>query len=358
MSNEHLAQQLRELCDSVPVPDQDIATAAITRLNQLTKPPGSLGTLETLIVQLATITGHVQPTFAHPAVLVAAGDHGVVAEQVSPFPQSVTLQMVQNFLHGGAAINALAANAGARVIVVDAGVADGLPEHPQLQRISMRKGTGNLLREPAMSRTETMQAVLAGAALLKHERAAGLDLLALGEMGIGNTTPAACLTSAFTGAAPAITTGRGTGLDDAGLSHKQQVVAAALERAKPDQLDPLGILAELGGYEIAVLAGATLAAATHRIPIVVDGYVATSAVLAAVALAPQTRDFLIAGHRSAEPGHRVALEHLELQPLLTLEMRLGEGSGAALALPIVQGAARVMRDMATFGEAGVDEKIG
>ncbi|NOK57733.1 MAG: nicotinate-nucleotide--dimethylbenzimidazole phosphoribosyltransferase [Chloroflexi bacterium AL-W] len=357
MSNEYMVQKLYQLCQNVPTPDQESATAAVTRLNQLTKPPGSLGALEALIVQLATITGNIQPTFAHPAVLVAAGDHGVVAEHVSPFPQSVTIQMVQNFLHGGAAINALAANAGARVIVVDAGVAGGLPDHPQLQRVAIGKGTNNLLHEPAMSRTEAMQAVLAGVELLEREREAGLDLLALGEMGIGNTTPAACLTSAFTGAAAALTTGRGTGLDDDGLSHKQQVVAAALDRAKPDQEDPLGILAELGGYEIALLAGATLAAATHCIPVVVDGYVATSAVLAAVALAPHTRDFLIAGHRSDEPGHRIALEHLGLQPLLTLDMRLGEGSGAALALPIIQGAAHVMRDMATFGEAGVDEKI-
>jgi nicotinate-nucleotide--dimethylbenzimidazole phosphoribosyltransferase len=354
MNTDELA--LRELCAQVPDPNPATAAAARARLDRLTKPPGSLGALEPLIVRLAAITGQVQPTFAQPAVLLAAGDHGVVHEQISAYPQSVTAQMVLNFLRGGAAINALAASAGARVIVVDAGVVADLPDHPGLQRASAGRGTRNLLREPAMTRAEAAAAIVAGARIAADEIESGLDLLALGEMGIGNTTAAACLTSAFTGAPPELTTGRGAGLDDARLEHKRAVVAAALGRARPMPADALGVLAELGGFEIAFLAGAALAAAARRVPVVLDGYITASAALVGVTLAPNLRHFLIAAHRSAEPGHRVALDHLDLQPLLTLDMRLGEGSGAAIALPIIQGAARVMRDMATFEQAGVDDQ--
>jgi len=348
---------LHDLCARILGANTATAAAARTRLDRLTKPPGSLGALEPLIVRLAAITGQIRPEFKQPAVLVAAGDHGVVAERVSAYPQSVTGQMVLNFLRGGAAINALAANAGARVIVVDAGVAADLPDHPGLRRASVASGARNLLREPAMTRTETAAAIVAGARITAAEIDAGLDLLALGEMGIGNTTAAACLTSAFTGALPELTTGRGAGLDDARLEHKRTIVAAAIRRARPKPADPLGTLAELGGFEIAALVGAALAAAARRVPVVLDDYVTTSAALAAVALAPNLRHSLIAAHRSAEPGHRVALEYLGLQPLLTLDMRLGEGSGAALALPIILGAARLMRDMATFEQAGVDDKV-
>ncbi|MBK9710372.1 MAG: nicotinate-nucleotide--dimethylbenzimidazole phosphoribosyltransferase [Kouleothrix sp.] len=354
MSNDEIA--LRELCANIPGPSAAASAAARTRLDRLTKPPGSLGALEPLIVRLAAITGQVRPEFSRPAVLVAAGDHGVVAERVSAYPQSVTGQMMLNFLRGGAAINALAANAGARVVVVDAGVAADLPDHPGLRRASAGRGTRNLLREPAMTRAQASGALLAGARIVAAECAAGLDLLALGEMGIGNTTAAACLTSVFTAVAPELTTGRGTGLDDTRLAHKRTVVAAAIRRARPKPADPLGALAELGGFEIALLAGAALAAAARRIPIVLDGYITASAALVAAALAPNLRHFLIAAHRSAEPGHRIALEHLGLQPLLALDMRLGEGSGAALALPIILGAARAMREMATFDQAGVSER--
>jgi nicotinate-nucleotide--dimethylbenzimidazole phosphoribosyltransferase len=351
-------RELQALCANVPLPNETAAGEAQARLNRLTKPPGSLGALEELVVRLAAMTGQACPTFERLVVLVAAGDHGVTAEGVSPYPQAVTAQMVLNFLRGGAAINALAASAGARLVVVNAGVAADLPDHPSLRSVVIGRGTANLLREPAMSHAQAAEALREGTRIVSDELKAGLDLLALGEMGIGNTTPAACLTSAFTGASAALTTGRGTGLDDAGLSHKQRVVAAALERAQPDPTDPLGVLAELGGFEITLLAGAALAAAAKRVPIVLDGYVATSAALAAAALAPNLRHFLIAGHQSAEPGHRIALEHLGLRPLLTLDMRLGEGSGAALALSIIQAATRVMRDMATFEQAGVSESEG
>src|SRR5690349_12557721 len=253
MSNDEMT--VRDLCARIPGPNAATAAAARARLDRLSKPPGSLGALEPLIVR------------------VAAGDHGVVAERISAYPQSVTGQMVLNFLRGGAAINALAANAGARVIVVDAGVATDLPDHPGLRRASAGSGTRNLLREPAMTRTETAAAIVAGARITAAEIDAGMDLLALGEMGIGNTTPAACLTSAFTGALPELTTGRGAGLDDTRLEHKRAIVAAAIRRARPKPADPLGTLAELGGFEIAALAGATLAAAARRVPVVLDGYV-------------------------------------------------------------------------------------
>jgi nicotinate-nucleotide--dimethylbenzimidazole phosphoribosyltransferase len=330
---------------ALPSPDARAAREAAGRLDRLTKPPGSLGALERLLVRLAAMTGQVCPPWERLAVLLAAADHGVVAEGVSPYPQAVTAQMVANFLAGGAAINALATNAGARVIVVDAGVAADLPDHPALRRAAAARGTRNLLREPAMARAEAEAALLAGARIVAEEAARGLDALALGEMGIGNTTAAACLTCVFAGATPEAATGRGTGLDNTGLARKRAVVAGPA--------DPLGALAEVGGLEIALLTGAALEAAARRIPVVLDGYITASAALAGVALAPGLRHFLIAGHRSAEPGHRIALEHLGLEPLLALEMRLGEGTGAALALPIIGGALRAMREMATFESAGV-----
>jgi nicotinate-nucleotide--dimethylbenzimidazole phosphoribosyltransferase len=346
MSSDELA--LRDLCTRIPAPHTATATAARIRLDRLAKPPGSMGALEELIVRLAAMTGQVRLDFTRPLVLIAAGDHGVVAERISAYPQIATSQMVLNFLRGGAAINALAANAGARVVVVDAGIAGQLPDHPGLRRASLGRGTRNLLREPAMTRAEAAGAMLAGIRIVTAEIESGLDLLALGGMGVGNTTVAACLTSAFTRAAPELTTGRGAGADDARLAHKRAVVAGALRRVQPKPADPIGVLAELGGLDVALLAGAALAAAARRVPIVLDSYITVSAALVALALAPNLRHYLVAGHRSAEPGHRVALEHLGLQPLLTFDMQLGEGSGAALALPIILGAARVMREMATL----------
>jgi nicotinate-nucleotide--dimethylbenzimidazole phosphoribosyltransferase len=335
---------LREICAQVRGPHSAAQAAARTHIARLAKSPGSLGTLELLIVRLAAITGQVRPEFNHPAVLVAAADHGVASEQVSAYSQSVTAQLLQRLVRGSAAVNALAGNAGASLILADAGIATDLGEHPRLRRIAIGRGTRNLLREPAMTRAQAASALLAGARLVLAEVQSGLDLLALGDIGAGNTTAAACLTSAFTGVAPEITTGRGSGLDDARLLHKRTIVASALRRARPRSADPIGTLAELGGFEIGVLAGAAIAAAAHHIPIVLDGYSTTSAALVAQALVPDIRYALIAAHRSAEPGHRVALEFLGLQPLLMLDIGLGEGSGAALALPLIQGAARVMRE--------------
>ncbi|NJK80066.1 MAG: nicotinate-nucleotide--dimethylbenzimidazole phosphoribosyltransferase [Chloroflexaceae bacterium] len=356
---------LTDLCASIPPADAATAAATRQRLDSLTKPRGSLGQLEALIIRLAASTAQVCPCLDQRAVLLCAADHGVAAEGVSAYPQTVTGQMVQNFLAGGAAINVLAQTAGARIILVDAGVAADLPEHPHLQRLHIRRGSGNIAHEPALSHDETLAAVQAGAALVAAEAAHGLDILLTGEMGIANTTPAAALTSALVDAPPAQTVGRGTGIDAPTLAHKQQVVGRALARVMGSASrwagDPLHLLAELGGLEIATLTGAILAAAARRIPILLDGYITTSAALVAAALAPNVRVHLFASHQSAEPGHALALAALGLTaeagagPLLRLDLRLGEGSGAALALPLLVAATRLLHDMATFEQAGVDQ---
>ncbi len=323
---------LREICTQIAGPNAAALAAARTRLDRLAKPPGSLGTLEPLIVRLAAMTGQIRPDFQHPIVLVAAGDHGVVAERISAYSQAATGQTILHFLRGGAAINALAANAGAQVVVVDAGVAAELPDHPRLRRAAAGRGSGNLLREPAMTRAQAAAAMLAGARIVGAEAEAGLDLLALGEIGVGNTTPAACLTSAFTGVAPELTTGRDGAPcdDDSDRTHPIIPQRAAQQSDSGQQCSDH----RAGQWKVS------------------DRSAVTSAAFVAVGLAPNLRHFLIAAHRSAEPGHGVALEHLGLDPLLALDLRLGEGCGAALALPIILGAARLMREMATPEHTG------
>jgi nicotinate-nucleotide--dimethylbenzimidazole phosphoribosyltransferase len=335
----------------------DPAAMAAARLRQdrLTKPLGALGRLEALAEQVAGITGQTRPRLAHKVIVVMAGDHGVTVEGVSAYPSSVTGQMVQNFLAGGAAINALARQVGGRVVVVDMGVASDLPPQRGLLSCKVAAGTENLAVGPAMSRDQAIQAILAGAAVVEDEIAAGLDMLGTGEMGIGNTTPAAAIAAALTGRDPSLLAGRGTGLDPAGVARKAEVVRRALAINRPDPADGLDVLSKVGGYEIAGLAGAILAAAANRRPVLVDGVIATAAAMIAVLLAPQVRPYLIAAHRSAEPGHDAMLTWLRLQPLLDLGLRLGEGTGAALGMQIVEAACRTLDEMATFGEAGVDE---
>lgn len=333
--------------------DEELLRAARARQGVLTKPPGSLGRLEELSVQLAGIRGVARPRFAGKAVVVFAADHGVVAEGVSAYPAEVTGQMVANFLAGGAAINVLARAAGARVLVVDVGVNGDLASHPDLVRRNVARGTRNLAREAAMTRDEALAAIAVGIEVVAELVAGGTDLLAIGEMGIGNTTAASAIISVFIGTPAARVTGRGTGIDDATLARK----IAAIERAQalhhPDPAAPLDALAKVGGLEIAALAGAILGASARRVPVIVDGLIAGAGALVAAALAPRCRSFLIAGHRSVEPGHDLALDHLGLRPLLDLGLRLGEGTGAVLAMPIVEAAARLLDEMATFGEAGV-----
>lgn len=331
----------------------DVARA---RQSQLTKPTGSLGRLEALSVQLAGIQRRSDPQIIHKVVVTMAGDHGVVEEGVSAYPQAVTPQMVLNFLYGGAAINALARQAGARVVVVDMGVAAELPAHPQLVSKRIAPGTGNIARGPAMTCEQARRALSAGVAVVNAEAQRGLDVLATGDMGIGNTTPSAAIAAALMAVDPALIVGRGTGVDDAGLARKLDAVRRALEVNRPAPTDALDVLAKVGGFEIAGLVGAILATAVHQRPILIDGFISTAAAMLAVTLAPASRPYLIAAHRSQETGHRLMLDWLGLEPLLDLDLRLGEGTGAALALNLVEAAARTLNEMATFAEAGVSQK--
>jgi nicotinate-nucleotide--dimethylbenzimidazole phosphoribosyltransferase len=348
-----LKLQLESLCDQIGELDAAAMAAARERQLQLTKPAGSLGRLEEIAIQIAGITGNPRPRLPRKAVIVLAADHGVAAEGVSAYPQAVTGQMVRNFLAGGAAINVLARQVGARVVVADFGVAETLDGHPDLVRRSFARGTKNLALGPAMTGEESVAAIRAGAEILAEQVKVGLDVVAVGEMGIGNTTAASAITAAICGMPVADVTGRGTGLDEEGLRRKIEVIERALAINRPDPMDPLDVLARLGGFEIAGLVGVMLAAAARRIPVVVDGFIAGAAALIAVELCPRVRGFLVAAHSSVESGHRAILERLELVPLLGLNLRLGEGSGAAIALPIVDAALALLDEMATFAEAGV-----
>jgi nicotinate-nucleotide--dimethylbenzimidazole phosphoribosyltransferase len=337
--------------------DQPAMAAARELQGRLTKPAGSLGALEELSVRLAGLAGICPPPLPSPAaVAIFAGDHGVHAQQVSPWPQEVTAQMVANFLAGGAVVNAFARQAGADVTVVDVGVATPPPSGPGLIEANVRRGTRDMTASPALTRDEARAAVETGIRVAEGLLTGGAKILLTGDMGIANTTPAATLIAAFTGCTAEAATGRGTGIDDAMHAHKISVVRAALDRHAPDPADPLGVLAAVGGLEHAAIAGFILAAAAHRTPVIVDGVIAASGALAAAAFAPDAVAAMVAGHLSAEPGAAVALAHLGLEPLLDLGMRLGEGSGAVLALPVVAAAVRVLHEVATFDAAGVSEK--
>ncbi len=347
---------LRSLIFQIQPLDQEAMQAARSRQDALTKPQGSLGRLEQLSIQVAGVTGQPRPRIQHKVVTVMAGDHGVVAEGVSAFPQEVTPQMVFNFLNGGAAINALARHVGARVVVVDMGVAAPMEGRPNLLNRKVALGTRNISKEAAMTRAQAEESILRGAAVVEEEIARGLDILAIGDMGIGNTTPSAAIACAVTGRLAQEIVGRGTGVDDEGLRRKIAAVEAALKVNQPDPQDGLDLLAKVGGFEIGGLAGAILGAAAKRKPVVIDGFISTAAAIIAATLAPRVKDYLIAAHTSQELGHRLMMEWLGVVPLLDLQMRLGEGTGAALALSIVEAACKVLDEMATFGEAGVSEK--
>jgi nicotinate-nucleotide--dimethylbenzimidazole phosphoribosyltransferase len=347
-----LEDRVSELAAEIPPVDEAAVREARERHLGLSKLPGSLGRLEDLGVRLAGMAGECPPPVPeNPAVLVCAGDHGVLGRGVSPWPQAVTAAMVGNFCEGGAAVNAIARTVGARVSVLDVGVAGELEGNPLLRAAKVRRGTDDLSRGPAMSRDEAARAVLAGAGVAEELiESGGVDLLVTGDMGIGNTTPAACLISAFTGSPPRVVTGRGTGIDDQTLELKVNVVEEALGLHVPDPGDPLGVLAAVGGLEHAAIVGVVLIGAVYGVPVILDGVVSNSAALVAGALAPRAGGYLVAGHRSAEPGARIALEHLELEPLLDLGMRLGEGTGGLLAVPLVGAAARVLAEMAALEE--------
>ncbi|MEU4369716.1 nicotinate-nucleotide--dimethylbenzimidazole phosphoribosyltransferase [Micromonospora chersina] len=344
--------------------DETAMAAARELQGRLTKPAGSLGALEPLSVRLAGLAGTCPPPLPEPAaVAIFAGDHGVHAQGVTPWPQEVTAQMIANFVAGGAVVNAFARQAGASVTVVDVGVATPLPvapsadpAGPRLVAANVRPGTRDLTVTAALTRDEARTAVETGIRIAGELVDAGAGILLTGDMGIGNTTPAAALIAAFTAVDAAAATGRGTGVDDETYARKVGVVRAALERHAPDPADPLGVLAAVGGLEHAALAGLVLGAAARRVPVLLDGVIAVSAALAAAAFAPDAVGAMVAGHRSAEPGATAALRHLGLDPLIDLGLRLGEGTGALLALPVVTGAVRVLHEVATFDSAGVAEK--
>lgn len=350
-------QKLYSLIASIQPVLAEVIQQAKERQNQLTKPSGALGELEHIGIRLAGVFGTPQPHPQGVAVLVAAGDHGVANTGVSAYPPEVTPAMIENFLAdtpmglGGAAINALARTIGAQVYVMNAGINADLPEHPQLVQAAVRKGTRNLHQEAAMTETETLALIQAGATLAQQAIEAGADVIIPGEMGIGNTTPAAAITARLLDLEPAQVTGRGTGINDQVLQHKTQIITEALQRS--DTQEPIQVLAEFGGFEIAAMLGMILQTAAMKRAILLDGFVEGSAALVAVKLTPHLRDYLFAAGECAEIGHHHQLQHLGLKPMFNLGLRLGEGTGGVLAAPMLLSAAATLREMQTFEKAGV-----
>lgn len=345
---------LQNLITQIKPLDERAIQRASQYLDSLTKPPGSLGKLESIAKQMAGITGELSPLFEKKVVIVMAGDHGVCEEGISAFPAEVTPQMVLNFLNGGAAVNVLARHAGADVVCVDIGVNADL-EHPGLISRKIRKGTANMAKGAAMSHGEAERAVLAGIEIVNDMAQQGVTLFATGEMGIGNTTPSSAILCALSGLSPEEAVGRGTGIDDARMKHKLGVIARALEVNKPDAADPIDVLAKVGGLEIAGLVGVVLGAAANRCPVVIDGFISSAAALVASKLAPLSVHYMIGSHLSMEQAHQRMLDAIQLSPMLQMDMRLGEGTGAALAFTIIDAAGKIMREMATFQSAGVTQ---
>ena len=350
--------KLTEIIKQIRPLDQVSMQAARERQNQLTKPAGSLGRLEELSIQLAGIQRRAMPGIKDKAVIVMAGDHGVTAEGISAYPQEVTPQMVLNFLGGGAAINVLARHAGARVVVVDMGVANDIPSaDANLIRRRVGPGTMNLAQGPAMKREQAEESIQSGIEVALAEISKGADILGTGDMGIGNTTPSAAIACALMNVAAEKIAGRGTGVDDDGLKRKISVIENALAVNKPNPKDGLDVLSKVGGFEIGGLAGVMIGAASKHVPVMVDGFISTAAAMVAVTLAPECRQYLIAAHRSKENGHALMLEWLGIKPLLDFDLRLGEGTGAALGISMAEAACKVLSEMATFGEAGVSQVV-
>lgn len=346
---------LSQTCSRIQAPDRSIAAVTQRRLDVKTKPRRSLGRLEDVACQIAAIRRSELPELPKKAIVVMGADHGVAEEGVSAYPQEVTGQMLLNFARGGAAINVLARHAGARVVVVDMGVKSPLPPTPEIRSQRVGPGTRNFTRETAMTREQAMAALEIGIGIAEELVRDGVTLIGIGDMGIGNTTSASALVAAFTGMPPEEVAGRGTGIDDAGLTRKIDVIRRGLALHKPDPQDGVDALAKVGGFEIAGLAGVVLGAAASSVPVVVDGFICGAAALAASRIAPSCAGYLIASHRSVEAGHRVVLQALGTKPLLDLDLRLGEGTGAALAMSLVEASLRILHEMATFDSAGVSD---
>ncbi len=347
--------RLQKTIDAISAQDKEWRTKAKARLDQLAIPHWALGRLLDMAMDLAGQARSMTPAVDRKAMITMAGDHGVTVEGVSKFPQEVTPQMVANFVNGGAGINVLARAVGADIFVVDMGVAADLSKLAASGQIidkKVRMGTDNIAKGPAMSRAEAVQAIEAGIAVV-NELADDYDIFGTGDMGIGNTTPSAAIVAAFTGVSAAKVTGRGTGLDDAQMRLKEGVIAKALEINNPDAADGLDVLAKVGGFEIGGIAGVILGAAARRKPVVIDGFISTAAALIAQSLAPEVTDYIFAAHRSMENGHAIMQHHLGCEPLLDLNLRLGEGTGAALAMPLIAAASKVLVEVATFAEAAV-----
>lgn len=327
------------------------------KLDSLTKPQGSLGRLEELAKVMVAITGNESPALTRKVIFTLASDHGVAEEKVSAFPKEVTAQMVYNFLSGGAGINVLARHINARVVVVDVGVAEDLKPHPDLIVKKISYGTKNMAIGPAMSRQEAIKSVENGFDIFEEEFRKGIDIIGTGEMGIANTTPSSAITAVFTKKDIEDIVGRGTGIDDSGLKNKIRVIRQAIEINKPNSNDAIDVLAKVGGFEIGGLAGIILSAASNRIPVVIDGFISGAAALIANGIAPKVRDYMIASHNSVEKGHKAILDYLGLKPLLDLEMKLGEGTGACLGIGLAEAAIKILTQMNTFDSAKVSQKL-
>jgi len=352
---EQMEQKLHEIVGRVKPLDEKAMEKTRARMDILTKPQGSLGRLEDLAVQLAGINGDFFPVGSRKRVVVMAADHGITEEGISAYPSEVTAQMVANFTGGGAAINVFGRQGNAEVEVVDVGVkVDN--NLPGVKRVRVKAGSDNFRRRPAMSRREALEAVMAGVECAREASSDGIKVLATGEMGIGNTTASSAVMAALSGYETSLVVGRGTGLDDEKLLYKQKVVSEALDMHKPDPEDPLGVLSLVGGLEIAALAGLIIGAASRKIPVVVDGFISSTAALAAVKMCPDAWHYLIPSHLSAESGHALLMDYLNLKPYIHMGMRLGEGTGAVLAMHLLEAAARVTLEMATFEDARVSNK--
>ena len=325
------------------------------RQNTLTKPPGSLGCLEELSIRIAGIQSKAIPKGDKKTIITMAGDHGVVAENIGNWPQEVTTQMVMNFIKGGAGINVLARHIGARVITVDMGIISNIPPTPGLLIRKINRGTDNIVTGPAMSQEQAVKSIETGIDVVNHECTRGLDMVGTGDMGIGNTTPSSAICSVITGFPPAKVTGKGTGISDKQLLRKIEVIEKAISVNSPDPKNPIEVLAKVGGFEIGGLAGIMIGAAAHRVPVIVDGFISGAAALIATSISPLVSEYLIQSHISTEPGHRIMLDYMGLKPLLALDMRLGEGTGAALGIYLTEASIKLLNEMATFNEAGVAE---
>ncbi len=351
-----MAELLKKTIASIKPLDKASMAKASARQDMLTKPQGALGRLEEISIRLAGIQGKTIPVIKNKAIITMAGDHGVVAEKVGNYPQEVTPQMVLNFVRGGAAINVIARQVGARIVVVNMGVAGDLPADIPVVNKLVARGTKNIANGPAMTEAQAIQSIEAGISVVNAEIEKGLDIVGTGDMGIGNTTPSAAICAVMTGQSVAKVTGRGTGLSDEQLAHKIEVIERAIAVNKADPKNALEVLTKLGGFEIGGIAGVILGAAARGVAVVVDGFISGAGALIAEGLAPQAREYMFLGHLSVEPGHRIMADKLGLKPIVTLDLRLGEGTGAAIGIFIIETSAKLLAEMATFGEAGVSEK--